>query len=72
MFAQYQKSLRDPNNPYMANHWMNRKLKPITAEIFSQMPTEDTSYALDSFCVADDHVSVNKSKIFVVYIEKKI
>jgi len=34
--------------------WMNRKMKPITDSIFSQMPDgEDDSYLHDSFCVSD-------------------
>ncbi len=33
-----------------------RPLRPITDDIFSQMPTQDLTYALDSFVVPDDQV----------------
>ena len=41
--------------------WMNRPLPPITDDIFSQMPSQQDSYIMDSFCVADDHVSFGNS-----------
>jgi hypothetical protein len=63
MYVRYQESLRNPNNPYMKNHFMNRKLKPITDDIFSQMPSQtDNTYDYDSFCVPDDQVSFHESK----------
>ena len=39
-----------------------RPLRPITDDIFSQMPTQDLTYALDSFVVPDDHVSIQSNK----------
>lgn len=55
MMAIYQKSVRNgaTNKP----SYLNRPLPPITDDIFSQMPTQDTSYMLDSFVVSDEHVS---------------
>ena len=61
MYLKYQQSLNQKNNPYLQNHFMNRKLKPITDDLFSQMPVQDNSYAYDSFVVSDDHVSIYKS-----------
>ena len=49
---------RSQMNKLQPKSYLNRELPPITDDIFSQMPTQDTSYALDSFVVSDDHVSV--------------
>ncbi len=38
----------------------SRKLRPITDDIFSQMPTQDTSYVYDSFVVNDDEISFSE------------
>jgi hypothetical protein len=61
MYLKYQQSLKD--NPYMAKNHINRKLRPITDDIFSQMPVQDTSYAMDSFCVPDNHASIYESEL---------
>ena len=37
-----------------------RQLRPITEDLFSQMPTQDASYEYDSFVVDDHHVSFSK------------
>ncbi|RNA42362.1 Fanconi anemia group M isoform X1, partial [Brachionus plicatilis] len=60
MYLKYQKSLRDAerNRP----SYLTRKLPPVTDDIFSQMPTQDSWYAYDSFCVPDDQVSFNEKK----------
>jgi hypothetical protein len=39
-----------------------RSLRPITDDIFSQMPTQDITYALDSFVVPDDQLSIKSNK----------
>ena len=49
---------RSQMNKVQPKSYLNRELPPITDDIFSQMPTQDTSYALDSFVVSDSHVSV--------------
>ena len=41
---------------------MNRKLKPITDDIFSQMPEQDDSYVVDSFCVSDNYMTQKVAK----------
>ncbi|CAF0760948.1 unnamed protein product [Brachionus calyciflorus] len=61
MYLRYQKSVRDAENNRLP-HFMTRKLRPITDDIFSQMPTQDTTYDYDSFCVPDDHVSIYEKK----------
>lgn len=60
MYLRYQESLKDAENRKPS--YLTRKLKPITDDIFSQMPTQDTSYAYDSFCVPDDHISIYEKK----------
>lgn len=55
MYGVYQKSIKNREHN---NHYLNRPLRPVTDDLFSQMPTQDTSYAMDSFVVADDHVSI--------------
>ena len=59
MYLRYQQSLRQKE---VHKPWMNRKLAPITADIFSQMPTNDSSdeYIHDSFCVSDSYLSQKK------------
>jgi hypothetical protein len=52
MLAKYYQGLRKPSPK------LSRQLRPITDEIFSQMPTQDTSYVLDSFVIADDQISI--------------
>ena len=60
MLAKYHASLR---NARPLETYLNRPLPPITAEIFSQMPTQDvTQYAYDSFLVADDNESIYEKK----------
>ena len=61
MYAVYQKSLKNREHN---NHYLNRPLRPITDDIFSQMPTQDTSYGMDSFVVADDHISFQSWLIY--------
>lgn len=46
-------------------HFMNRKLAPITDDIFSQAPQQDSSYLLDSFVVADDETLYESNFFFV-------
>ena len=59
--AKYRESLKSPND--WRKNIYNRKLKPISDEIFSQMPEQDETYEHDSFVVADDYVSfVDKKK----------
>lgn len=56
MMAFYQKSVQNMaanNKP----SYLNRPMRPITDDIFSQMPSQDLSYMHDSFVVSDDHVS---------------
>ncbi len=48
--------------------WMNRKLKPISDSIYSQMPEQDDSYVQDSFFVSD---SFRTQKIEVKKKNKK-
>ena len=59
MYLRYQQSLRQKE---VHKPWMNRKLAPITADIFSQMPTNDSSdeYMHDSFCVSDSYLTQKK------------
>lgn len=57
MMAFYQKSVRNAANNHKPS-FLNRPLPPITADIFSQMPSQDDdAYLYDSFVVSDDHVS---------------
>lgn len=59
MYLRYQQSLKNGNSK---PSYLTRKLAPITSDIFSQIPEQDTSYDLDSFCVPDDHVSIYEKK----------
>lgn len=60
MYLKYQKSLKDAemNRP----SYLTRKLPPITDDIFSQIPSQDSWYAYDSFCVPDDQISFHEKK----------
>jgi hypothetical protein len=52
----YLKSLHQNHN----QHRPHRQLRPITEDLFSQMPEQDASYEYDSFVVDDNHVSFSK------------
>lgn len=53
IYLKMQNQLPEPN----LKPWMNRKLQPITDDIFSQMPEPDDSYAMDSFLVSDSYMT---------------
>lgn len=53
MLAIYHKSVKNISK----KSYINRPLPPITSDIFSQIPTQDISYTLDSFVVPDDQIS---------------
>jgi hypothetical protein len=62
MIHKYQQSLKNAQNENP--RYLTRKLAPITDDIFSQVPIQDTSYQYDSFVVKDDEEEmVYESKI---------
>jgi hypothetical protein len=55
MLHKYQQSIKNARNEKQP-YFLTRKLAPITDDIFSQVPVQDSSYLLDSFVVADDEI----------------
>lgn len=58
IYLQMQHQQPEPN----LKPWMNRQLKPITDDIFSQVPEPDDSYAVDSFLVSDSYMTQKPAK----------
>jgi hypothetical protein len=72
MLRKYQQSLKNVN--HLKNSRFNRPLRPITADIFSQAPEQDSSYMIDSFVVEDADVDQSNgfSSIFKLIENLKI
>ena len=63
MLYNYQKSLKNALNEQPK--FLTRKLAPITDDIFSQAPQQDSSYMYDSFVVPDEEEDVYQSIFFL-------
>ena len=56
MIYKYQQSIKNAHD--QIPRFLTRKLAPITDDIFSQAPQQDTSYQYDSFVVKDDEEEI--------------
>jgi hypothetical protein len=65
MLLKYHQSLKDLSRK---NLKIDRPMRPITADIYSQAPDQDSSYMIDSFVVEDVEEEVSDDGLFFLCI----